>query len=211
MNKRWIIFDLDGTLWDTASLVVTAWNIVLSRHAELHKQITTDDMAGYMGKTIEEIAKIMFPGMDAEEKLKILKECCDEEQVYLRKHGGNLYPELEETLKQLVNDYSLYIVSNCQDGYAQTFLDYHKMWSYFEDIEMAGRTGKSKGENIKLIINRNNLSKAVYVGDTIGDLEGANLAGVPFIYAAYGFGKLEDVKYYISKFSDINKVVESIL
>lgn len=211
MNKRGIIFDLDGTLWNTSTLVVPAWNIVLSRHTELNKQITIDDMRGYMGKTLDVIAKIMFPRMDVVESLKILKECCHEEEIYLRKHGGILYPELEDTLKQLVNDYSLYIVSNCQDGYVQTFLDYHKLWGYFQDIEMAGRTEKSKGDNIKIIIQRNNLNKSVYVGDTIVDLEGANFAGIPFIYAAYGYGQLNDVKYSISRFSELHKIVGKIL
>lgn len=211
MDKRGIIFDLDGTLWDASTQVVTAWNIVLNRYTELDKQITVDDMRGFMGKTLDVISEIMFPGMDLEESVKILKECCKEEQIYLCKHGGILYPELEETLKLLVQNYSLYIVSNCQDGYAQAFLDYHKLWGYFEDIEMSGRTGKSKGENIKIIIKRNRLNKSVYVGDTTGDLEGANLAGIPFIYAEYGFGQLYDVKYSISNISDINRIVGNIL
>ncbi|EKQ56049.1 MULTISPECIES: HAD family hydrolase [unclassified Clostridium] len=211
MNKKGIIFDLDGTLWDASTQVVPAWNIVLNRHSELNKQITIDDMKGFMGKTIDAIAKIMFPEMDLEKSVKILKECCSEEQIYLCKHGGILYPKLEDTLKLLTKNYSLYIVSNCQDGYVQAFLDYHKLWSYFEDIEMSGRTGKCKGENIKIIIERNKLKESVYVGDTIGDLEGANYAGIPFIYAEYGFGKLDNVKYSISSISDITRIIGNIL
>ena len=118
---------------------------------------------------------------------------------------------MEDTLKSLVQQYTLYIVSNCQDGYVQAFLDYHKLWSYFSDIEMSGRTGKSKGENIKAIIERNKIVKSVYVGDTSGDLEGANYAGIPFIYAKYGFGKLDNVKYSINNISDINGIIDSIL
>ncbi|WP_297427789.1 HAD family hydrolase [Clostridium sp.] len=211
MNKKGIIFDLDGTLWDASMQVVPAWNIVLNRHSELDKQITIDDMKGFMGKTIDVIAKIMFPEMDLEKSVKILKECCSEEQVYLCKHGGILYPHLEDTLKLLTQNYSLYVVSNCQDGYVQAFLDYHKLWSYFEDIEMSGRTGKCKGENIKIIIERNKLNESVYVGDTSGDLEGANYAGIPFIYAEYGFGKLDNVKYSINNISDITRIIGNIL
>ncbi|MBU3129936.1 HAD family hydrolase [Clostridium tagluense] len=211
MNKKGIIFDLDGTLWDASTQVVPAWNIVLKRHSELDKQITIDDMRGFMGKRIEVIAEIMFPRMDSEKRMKILEECCNEEQIYLRKHGGILYPKLEETLKLLAQNYSIYIVSNCQDGYVQGFLDYHKLWSYFKDIEMSGRTGKCKGENIKIIIERNEINNSVYVGDTNGDLEGAEYAGIPFIYAAYGFGQLDNVKYSINNISDINKIISSIL
>lgn len=211
INKKGIIFDFDGTLWDASTQVVPAWNITLNRYSELDKQITIDDMKGFMGKTIDVIAEIVFPGMDLEKSVKILKECCNEEQIYLREHGGILYPKLEDILKILIQKYSLYIVSNCQDGYVQAFLDYHKLWSYFKDIEMSGRTGKSKGANIKIIIERNKLKKSVYVGDTMGDLEGAKYAGIPFIYAEYGFGQLGDMKYSINKISDISKIVGSIL
>lgn len=211
MSKKGIIFDLDGTLWNASTQVVPAWNIVLNRHSELDKQITINDMKGFMGKTINVIAEIMFPEMDLEKSVEILKECCNEEQRYLRKHGGILYPKLNETLKLLSENYSLYIVSNCQDGYVQAFLDYHKLWSYFKDIEMSGRTGKSKGENIKIIIERNKLNESVYVGDTNGDLEGANYAGIPFIYAEYGFGQLDNMKYSINNILDINRIIGSIL
>ena len=211
MNRKGIIFDLDGTLWNASTQVVPAWNSVFNRHSEIDKQITIDDMKGFMGKTIDVIAKIMFPEMNLEKSVKILKECCNEEQTYLQKHGGILYPELEDTLKLLSPNYSLYIVSNCQDGYVQAFLDYHKLWSYFKDIEMSGRTGKSKGENIKIIIERNKLKESVYVGDTNGDLEGANYAGIPFIYAEYGFGRLDEVKHSIKSISDINGIIGNIL
>ena len=53
--------------------------------------------------------------------------------------------------------YKLFIVSNCQDGYIECFFKAHKLDKYFTDYECPGRTGLSKGENNKLIIERNNL------------------------------------------------------
>lgn len=164
-----------------------------------------------MGKTIDVITEIMFLEIELEKSVKILKECCNEEQIYLRKHGAMLYPNLEDTLKLLGKNYSLFIVSNCKDGYVQAFLDYYKLWDYFKNIEMSGRTEKSKGANIKIIIERNKLIKSVYIGDTTGDLEGANYADIPFIYAEYGFGQIDEVRYSINNISDINRIVGNIL
>ncbi len=65
------------------------------------------------------------------------------------------------------------------------------MGSYFKDIEMSGRTGKNKGQNIKLLMERNGIEDACYVGDTDGDEKAARFAGIPFIWAAYGFGKAQ--------------------
>ena len=161
MIKKGIIFDLDGTLWDTSEKVMPAWNIVLKRYPELNKQITQEEMNSFFGKTIDEIAKMMLPDTEEQKRLDIMKECCREEQEYLSKYGGVLYPGLEKTLQELNKKYSLYIVSNCQDGYLQTFLNFHKLNSYFADFEMSGRTGMKKAENIKEIIKRNALDPVV--------------------------------------------------
>ena len=80
---------------------------------------------------------------------------------------------------------------NCQDGYVPAFLKAHDMGSYFKDIEMSGRTGKDKGHNIRLLMERNGVKNACYVGDTEGDEKAARFAGIPFIWAAYGFGKAQ--------------------
>lgn len=207
MNKYGIIFDLDGTLWNTTTQVVPAWNEVLATYKNVSKKITIEDMRGYMGKDLQEISEIMFPNLKPEIRMGILKKCCDNEQKYLRKHGGTLYPNLENTLKILSKKYSLYIVSNCQDGYLQAFLDYHKMNNYFHDIEMSGRTHLTKGANIKLIIKRNNITKAVYVGDTIGDMKAAEFAEIPFIYASYGFGNLATTEKSISSIEEILDII----
>ncbi len=50
---------------------------------------------------------------------------------------------------------------------------------------------KDKGTNIRLCMERNGLTRAVYVGDTKGDLDSARKAGIDFIYAAYGFGDVD--------------------
>ena len=67
------------------------------------------------------------------------------------------------------------------------------MEGYFTDWECSGRTGLPKGENIRLVVERNHLQAPVYVGDTRLDYEAAQQAGVPFIHAAYGFGTIEGV------------------
>ena len=119
------------------------------------------------------------------------------------------YPNLEKTLQKLKEKYSLYIVSNCQDGYLQAFLDFHELNVFFADFEMSGRTGKNKCENIKEIIERNGLEKAIYVGDTDDDRKAAEGAEIPFVYADYGFGTVTGAKYVISKIEDLVSVADN--
>lgn len=189
--KQGIIFDMDGTLWDSAENVAKSWNLAIQeyeKNAGKKAELTAADIHGVMGKTMDVIADILFAEMDRERRMELLELCCERENEYLREHGGILYPDLEKTLVKLKEKYPLYIVSNCQKGYIEAFLDYYRLWDYFEDIECYGNNLLQKGDNIRLVVRRNQLDEAVYVGDIQGDYDASREAGVKFIHAAYGFG-----------------------
>ena len=84
----------------------------------------------------------------------------------------------------------------------------NKIEKYITDYECFGDTRLGKDENIALVVKRNNLQKPAYVGDTQGDYEACKKAGVPFIWASYGFGKPESEDYFakISDFSELLKL-----
>jgi phosphoglycolate phosphatase len=80
----------------------------------------------------------------------------------------------------------------------------------FDDIECWGNNKLPKGENNKLIMARNNVTKAVYVGDTAGDEQSARDAGIPFIFATYGFGKAVNPDYELDEFSKLPELMKNI-
>ncbi|RKM59405.1 HAD family hydrolase [Butyrivibrio sp. CB08] len=184
-----VIFDLDGTLWDARDCACDIWNRVFDKHEEVNLRMTQELSSSLMGKTMEEIGDVLFPELPVEKRREITDEAGVEEVNYLKENGAILFKGMEDTVCQLAKKYDLYIVSNCQDGYVPAFLEAHGMESYFKDIEMSGRTGKDKGHNIKLLMERNGIENACYVGDTEGDEKAARFAKIPFIWAAYGFGK----------------------
>lgn len=202
-----IIFDLDGTLWDSSKTILESWNSVLSGMKEIKRPITMEELTAVMGLQLPEIGKKFFPYLDEDKQIEVTRHCCTIECDWIRKKGGVLYPGLEENLKTLSEKLPLFIVSNCQEGYIEGFLEYHKLLSYFKDFEFAGDKGFSKGENIKKIMQRNNLKSPIYVGDTMGDLNGARLANIPFVYASYGFGHVETYDYIIKEFRDLTTLV----
>ena len=211
MKKKAIIFDLDGTLWDSAQAVVDSWNEKITYFSDIDYYITMEQMYGYMGKTMEEIGLSFFNTVSRERALELLKICMDYENLYIEEHGGVLFEGLEETLAALKEEYFLAIVSNCQEGYIEAFLKHHKLEKYFDDTENYGRTKRCKGDNIKLLVERNNVD-AVYVGDTMGDYDATMQAGLPFIHAAYGFGtvpegtaKIDDIRELPEKVKEIFK------
>ncbi len=206
-KKRGILFDLDGTLWDATEQIMLAWNEAMARHPEANGiQLTLPQVRGYMGTTLPEIARQVMPHLAPEEAAAILDEGCVIEEERLKLYGGILYPELRETLAALKEKYELMIVSNSQDGYIQVFLEYHGLGEYFTDIEMAGRTGLPKCDNIRLVIERNALEHAYYVGDTQGDHDSAVAAGAEFIHAAYGFGTVKEPCLRVETFAELKEL-----
>ena len=207
MKYDGIIFDMDGTIWNTEKEVCLAWNKVLA-DAGHPKRVTGDELAGYMGLPMTEIAKRMF-GTDNYDSVAELFGCCMQyENEYIAKHGAVLYPDLINTLKQMYTKIPLFIVSNCQSGYIEAFLDYYGFGKYFKDILCWGDTKVSKGESIKILMEKNGIEDAAYVGDIQGDCDSARFAGIKFIHAAYGFGSVKDKDAEIHTFAELLDVVE---
>lgn len=86
-QRKAVIFDLDGTLWDSSQQIVEAWNPVLRVHG---KEITVEQMCGFMGKTLTVIGSLIFPDKAEKEYMKIMAECSKAEHPYVRQHGGVL-------------------------------------------------------------------------------------------------------------------------
>ena len=182
-----IIFDLDGTLWDATEQMLPAWNRVLKRYTS-RQPMTLEEVRSYMGKTVEEIAAAALPTVPEEQRVAIFNQCCIEELPWLTEHPGNIYPQVPQVLRYLAQNHPLYIVSNCQDGYIQTFLQVSGLGDCFVDFTCSGMTGLGKGSNIRLLMEKHQITRAVYVGDTQGDYNACQKAQVPFIHASYGMG-----------------------
>ena len=96
-----IIFDVDGTLWDTTHVVADAWNEVVRSETSLDLSSTPQKLKTLFGKTMPDIAAILFPEEPKENQLRLIDLCCQREEEALRKKSGALYPQLESVLTQL--------------------------------------------------------------------------------------------------------------
>ncbi len=208
--KYGLIFDMDGTLWDSAEGVASSWTEVVARETELDRVITKEDIQAVMGLNMDKIADIMFPEFSEADRKALLKKCGDNENDYLREHGGILYPDLLETMIELKKKCHLYIVSNCQSGYIEAFLGHYHFEDLFDDILCYGDNNQDKAYNIRKMVEDNGLDKAYYIGDIQSDYLSSTAAGVPFIYASYGFGKMEQPTEAISGLKDLPELVDRL-
>lgn len=203
-----VIFDLDGTLWDSTGNVAIAWQNAIEQVDYVDDVMTREKIRSVTGMAYNVIFDTLFSHLDPVRRDELMALCAKSELDVLHTKGGELYPSLEETLAYLASRYRLFIVSNCQSGYIEVFIKLSGMGKYFAGHQCYGTKGNPKWENIKDIVNDYRLAAPVYVGDTMGDFESATKAGVPFIFANYGFGLVEDGQVAtIGAFSDLKDLL----
>jgi phosphoglycolate phosphatase len=203
-----IIFDLDGTLWDSTGNVALAWEKARQQVDYVDVPVTVESVRAVTGMAYDLIFEMLLPDLETDKRDYFKAVCAKSEIDTLEESGGDMYPGLDETIKYLASKYKLYIVSNCQNGYIETFLSHCPVADYFLGHQCYGTKGQPKAENIKDIVKDHDLKAPVYVGDTTGDRDSAAKAGVPFIFASYGFGKVEGgMVATIDNFGELNELL----
>ena len=201
-----IIFDVDGTLWDVRDAVALAWRDVITELTDWEINFDDKSLGAMFGKTMDTIFFHFYPNSTREEYEKITGTIYKRQKEYLIKYAPDLYEGVADTLKKLSEKYKLFIVTNAQRGYIDTVFAVHDVQKYFTDWMCFGDTNASKDVTIRQIIERNSLKNAVYVGDTQGDANSCEKAGIPIVYAAYGLGTVEKPWKSIDKFSELENI-----
>lgn len=198
-----IIFDVDGTLWDSTDVVAKSWNRAIIENTDLPSNVTGQELRAVFGKTMDEITEFLLPSLSYEERRRVGFLCFDYENKLLETEPGTLYDGVRETFEKLSAQTDLFIVSNCQCGYIEVFLQTTGLGQYIKDFLCFGQTQVPKNETIRLLMERNNLKDVVYIGDTQGDFDACQKADVPFIFAEYGFGDAPEAKTRIQNISEL--------
>lgn len=201
-----IIFDVDGTLWDVRDAVALAWRDVITELTDWEINFDGKSLGAMFGKTMDTIFFHFYPNSTREEYEKITGTIYKRQKEYLIKYAPALYEGVAGTLEKLSHRYKLFIVTNAQRGYIDTIFAVHDIEKYFTDWMCFGDTNASKDVTIRKLIERNNLKSAVYVGDTQGDANSCEKAGIPMVYAAYGLGNVEEPWKNIDNFSELENI-----
>lgn len=193
-----LIFDIDGTLWDSRELVAKGYNKQLRKEGLDHLCVTAQQLTRLFGKVLADMADILFESLPQEERCPLLARCTASENSYLKDDPCNFgYPEIKETLQKLHETHRLFIVSNSQSGYPQLCIRKMGLGELIEGHLCHGDTGLSKGKTILQLMEKHGVKKPLYIGDTQGDYEATLEAGVDFAWAAYGFGAPEGFLYRV--------------
>ena len=202
-----LIFDIDGTLWDSRELVAQGYNIQLRQEGYDRFCVTAEDFLPLFGKVMTEIADVIFRELPPDVRYPLMERCMETENRYLQEHPCPIgYPGVRETLQRLSENHRLFIVSNSQQGYPELCMEKLGLTPYISGHLCFGDTGTEKGETIRRLMERHGITSAAYIGDTQGDLEAARQAGIPFVFASYGFGDPEEYDWKIDSISRLEQL-----
>lgn len=205
MNKTFdsLIFDMDGTLWDAVDTYVEIWHETYRRMG-VDATVTREQLLDCMGMPLDRIFDLLAP--ESIDRLRFETILREVDADLLPRMGGQLYEGVKSLIPQLAHRYRLFMVSNCGPDGLHYFLRFTGLQSYFTDTLTHGQTGLPKAENIRLLIDRYHLKSPVYIGDTQGDCDQAHTAGIPMVFASYGFGHCSDADFSVSSFPQLATV-----
>lgn len=196
-----LIFDIDGTLWNASPASAKGWTLGLAKLG-IDMKITAAQIETVAGKPHDECIDTLMPGLRTQypDLLGILDDC---ETAVMQSDGGVFYDGAREGLAELAHDYRIFLISNCQDWYLELFLDYSGLRPILSGFDCYGRSGLPKSDMLSRMNRIYALEAPVYIGDTSGDRQAAESAGISFIHAAWGFGKPDGGTASVQSFADL--------
>ncbi len=207
MNYESLILDIDGTLWDSRALVAEGYNIQLRKEGLAHLCVDAEILKAQFGKVKDAIADDLFAEIPVPERYRLIDRCMDMERQHMQEDECRIgFPGVRETIAQLAEEHRIFIVSNCECGYPELTIEKMGLTPYISGHLCFGDTGTTKGKTILTLMEKHNISSCVYVGDTQGDYEATLEAGIPFIWASYGFGSPVGFDAKLDSFADLLKL-----
>ena len=225
-KKLTILFDLDGTLVDTAPDLLSAHNHVMkkfgysSRNLNEIKNLVGKGAAVMIGRSIWESAKKEFSSIDDQ---KTKKEMVEEFINYYGKNivvKSRLVSGVYEFLKWAKSkNISMGVCTNKQEHLAVNLLKKIKIYDFFEYV--AGRNTfeyckpDPKHLTSTIEIMNGSIKKSLMIGDSENDAEAAKSAGIPMILLEDGYTNRKTDQIYhdhlIKDFNGIEKLISSYL
>lgn len=202
-----VVFDLDGTLWQTTDSYVYAYHKLCDFYG-IQEKVSDEIVKTYLGVRLDKLLNELFPTVEDKHTLAYRALGCSVE--YLTQHPQDCcFDNVTELLKKLHENYDVYIVSNCLKEYVEAFLKISGTQEYikaFYTIEFG-----EKSQHIQKIASNNEQEKTLFVGDCDDDyLSILDHYQAIFAYAAYGYKPCEKYDYKITKPMELMDVIEKI-
>ena len=191
-----ILFDLDGTLTDSAEGVTKSVQYALKKY---NIETTLEELKPFIGPPLQRSFKEVF-GFNAE----TVDEVIEHYREYYREKGiyqNRVYPLIPELLSELENrGINLYVATSKPTIFAEKILRHFKLDHFFKAITGSNLDGTRVEKKdvithvLKQMEERGDNANTVMVGDRKHDILGAKACGLESIAVAYGYGSTAELE-----------------
>lgn len=193
MEKKTILFDLDGTLTDSGEGIINC-AIVALQHFGLPIP-SREEMRVFVGPPLQEtFLRFGVPADKTDEAIRVYRS----RYIPIGKFENTPYPGIRELLETLkAHGHSLYVATSKPEGMSVEILEHFDLARYFDGICGATMdTSRSTKEAViaYLLEQNGRADNMVMVGDTKFDILGAKAHGIPAIGVAWGYGEITDME-----------------
>ena len=201
LSVRAVLFDLDGTLVDSAPDLTLAANKMLS--ALGYPQVNCTQVKGWVGDGVRSLvlrALTAILGDVPDESLieqgYVLFQRYYAESVY---QDSTLYPGVHETLQTLKSSgLALACVTNKPSRFTKPVLEKSGLTGFFGAVVSGDDLPLKKPDPAPLQFAAEQLgvplTACMLVGDSINDISAAGAAGIPVLWATYGYASQDDIE-----------------
>ena len=193
MSQLAVFFDLDGTLTDSGEGIINCVQLALNHFGIFPEDRNT--LRAFVGPPLREsFTKFGVPEDKVEEAVKLFRS----RYFTLGKFENTPYPGIALLLKQLQKEgFPLYVATSKTEEIAIEILDKFNLSHFFLQICGATIDGSrdSKQDVLQYLLSAlPKGQRAIMVGDTIYDVEGASAHGLSTIGVSWGYGNVPEME-----------------
>ena len=188
-----ILFDLDGTLVDTAPDLLASLNAVLTRAG--HRAVKPDELRKLVGHGVKWLFERAFEETGATVSEEELERFSEEFMAHYRENiarESKPFPGVVETLKRLADEGAkLGVCSNKPQELTDLLLAQLDLARHFGAVYGGGKAAHNKPapDHVLELVDalKGSRGRAVLIGDSTVDVAAARAAGIPVIVMSYGY------------------------
>ena len=204
-----LCFDMDGTLWDAVDSYTKIWDECF-RRAGVDRTVQRQELVECMGMSLRDIFHRLAGDVATLDADAFLADIAAVERRLMPELGGVPYPGVVDGLARLSRKYKIFLLSNCGVDGLENLMNFLGIRALVTEAVTHGATQRDKSENLAYLSAKYGVRQLVYVGDTEGDCRQTHLAGMPFVFASYGFGTCADPDMAVGSFDELVETFDNI-
>ncbi|MBU9674945.1 HAD hydrolase-like protein [Planococcus sp. CP5-4] len=213
-----IIFDMDGTLFQTATILEQSLEesfSVLRERGEWQGPAPIEEYRNIMGVPLPEVWEALLPGKAEETKREMDGYFLERLIANIKNGKGALYPDVRKVFGELYESgYSIFIASNGLVRYLAAIVTRYGLAEWVTEtfsIEQAATS--DKGELVRMIIEKYGVTEGAVVGDRLSDIRAAKANGLFAVGCRFDFAQEQELKEadaVIDGLSELKALLEQV-